>query len=148
MSSTPVKVPPSAANHSAATLDPDLRSQINAHLLKDGHVQKIQEVLLHSLHANKGDWPTLVQAHALNLLRSGEVTTFSALLARVLEDVRNDTQARAATHAKTNGAKATNGASSDPKPALAMPSGVVDDMLKVVRDSLDSVCEIEDTGPS
>ena len=29
-----------------------------------------------------------------------------------------------------------------------MPSGVVDDMLKVVRDSLDSVCEIEDTGPS
>jgi hypothetical protein len=115
---------------------------------------RIQEVLLHSLHSNKGDWPTLVQAHALSLLRSGEVTTFSALLARVLEDVRNDTQARAAAvasgtaHVKTNGAKPTNGASSDPKPPLAMPSGVVDDMLKVVRESLDSVCEIEDAGPS
>ncbi|KXH64833.1 hypothetical protein CNYM01_14225 [Colletotrichum nymphaeae SA-01] len=38
--STPVKVPPSAANHSAATLDPELRSQINTLLLKDGHVTK------------------------------------------------------------------------------------------------------------
>ncbi len=38
--STPVKVPSSAANHTAATLDPDLRSQINSILIKEGHVTK------------------------------------------------------------------------------------------------------------
>lgn len=38
--STPVKVPSSAANYSPATLDPDLRSQVNTILLRDGHVTK------------------------------------------------------------------------------------------------------------
>jgi hypothetical protein len=38
--STPVKVPSSAANNTPATLDPDLRSQINTVLLRDGHVTK------------------------------------------------------------------------------------------------------------
>ena len=37
---TPVKVPPSAASYTAATLDPDLRSNINARLILDGHVAK------------------------------------------------------------------------------------------------------------
>lgn len=37
---TPVKVPSSAANYTPATLDPDLRSQINTVLLRDGHVSK------------------------------------------------------------------------------------------------------------
>jgi hypothetical protein len=38
--STPVKVPSSAANYTAATLDPDLRSQINSTLIKEGLVTK------------------------------------------------------------------------------------------------------------
>ncbi|KAM3515746.1 hypothetical protein NHJ13051_009974, partial [Beauveria bassiana] len=38
--STPVKVPSSAADYTPATLDPDLRSQINTILLRDGHVPK------------------------------------------------------------------------------------------------------------
>lgn len=38
--STPVKVPASATTYSPATLDPDLRSQINTILLRDGHVSK------------------------------------------------------------------------------------------------------------
>jgi hypothetical protein len=37
---TPVKVPSAAANYTAATLDPDLRSQINSLLIKEGHVTK------------------------------------------------------------------------------------------------------------
>jgi len=37
---TPVKVPASAASYTAATLDPDLRSQINLLLLKEGLVNK------------------------------------------------------------------------------------------------------------
>ena len=38
--STPVKVPGSATTYTAATLDPDIRSQINAVLLRDGHISK------------------------------------------------------------------------------------------------------------
>ncbi|KAL0931026.1 uncharacterized protein CTRU02_213761 [Colletotrichum truncatum] len=158
--STPVKVPPSAANHSAATLDPELRSQINTLLLKDGHVTKIQEHLLHSLHANQANWPTIIQNHALNLLRTGEVTTFPALLSRVLDDVRQDTLNPPATSAspstaKTNGTsdkdKKTNGTSaSDPNAPnnLAIPTAVVEEAIKVTRESLEAVCEIDDASGS
>ena len=38
--STPVKVPGSAATYTPATLDPELRSQINSALLRDGHIAK------------------------------------------------------------------------------------------------------------
>ncbi|KAF6809966.1 hypothetical protein CMUS01_00946 [Colletotrichum musicola] len=167
-SSNPVKVPPSAANNSAATLDPDLRSQINALLLREGHVAKIQEQLLHSLHANQANWPTLIQNHALNLLRSGEVTTFPALLSRVLDDVRQDTlnpsSTTSASTSKTNGTtaggaekdKKTNGASSTPTPAadpntppnLAIPAAVVEDAIKVTRECLEAVCEVDQTSGS
>ncbi len=58
--STPVKVPPSAANYTAATLDPDLRSQINSILIKEGHVTRQARpgpvlCLLHLVYA--AEWP-------------------------------------------------------------------------------------------
>ncbi|ROT42823.1 hypothetical protein SODALDRAFT_347701 [Sodiomyces alkalinus F11] len=172
-SSPPVKVPPSAADYSPATLDPDLRSQINAVLLKEGHVQRIQERLLHALHANKANWPTHVQSHALDMLRSGDVTTFPTLLRRVLEDVRHDTltrpqaapDAHKANGTKTNGVSGSPAASSpapltstsapsassfavaaDGKPTLALPTAVVEEMLKVVRESLEEICEVGEDG--
>ncbi|PTB67867.1 hypothetical protein BBK36DRAFT_1115292 [Trichoderma citrinoviride] len=160
--STPVKVPPSAANYTPATLDPDLRSQINSILLKDGHVAKIQEALLHALNSNSSNWPTAVQNHALNLLRSGEVTTFPALLRRVLDDVRESQPSTSSTSSAngksstaTNGGgsssssadntKKTNGAASD-KPPLAIPTSVIEEALRITRESLDAVCEIEEKG--
>ncbi|KAK3313461.1 hypothetical protein B0H66DRAFT_643004 [Apodospora peruviana] len=153
--STPVKVPPSAANYTAATQDPDLRSQINALLIKDGHVNKIQDHLLHLLHANHANWPTVIQSHALSLLRSGEVTTFPALLRRVMEDVRHDTALGGGASKATNGTlgaemngttKKTNGASDSSNnngttagsSSLAVPQAVVEDTLKVTRECLDS----------
>ncbi|SCO02789.1 uncharacterized protein FFB20_11707 [Fusarium fujikuroi] len=152
--STPVKVPSSAANHTQATLDPDLRSQINTVLLRDGHVSKIQDALLHALNSHSTNWPTAIQSHALDLLRSGEVTTFPALLSRVLEDVRHDSalnpisSSSNGTSAKpaTNGdAMKTNGAT-DAKPSLAVPESVIDEALRVTRESLEAVCDIEDEG--
>ncbi|CVK94165.1 hypothetical protein LB506_003282 [Fusarium annulatum] len=152
--STPVKVPSSAANHTQATLDPDLRSQINTVLLRDGHVSKIQDALLHALNSHSTNWPTAIQSHALALLRSGEVTTFPALLSRVLEDVRHDSalnpisSSSNGTSAKpaTNGdATKTNGAT-DAKPSLAVPESVIDEALRVTRESLEAVCDIEDEG--
>ncbi|EJP68848.1 hypothetical protein MY5147_002177 [Beauveria neobassiana] len=152
--STPVKVPSSAADYTPATLDPDLRSQINTILLRDGHVPKIQERLLHALNADSSNWPTVIQSHALQLLRSGEVLTFPALLRRVLDDVQEATaKAAAATNntaaAGTNGkaAPTTNGSTTtnnDVKLALAVPQAVVEDTIRVTKECLESVCEIED----
>ncbi|KAI1247242.1 hypothetical protein MGN70_011129 [Eutypa lata] len=108
--STPVKVPTSAATYTPATLDPDLRSQINAVLLREGYITKIQEQLLHSLDAHPSNWPSAVQTHALTLLRTGEASTFPALIRRVLEDVRHDTATvRAAEAAGTTGTNNNNG---------------------------------------
>ncbi|KAL4724940.1 hypothetical protein ACLX1H_008387 [Fusarium chlamydosporum] len=150
--STPVKVPSSAANHTQATLDPDLRSQINTILLRDGHVSKIQDALLHALNSHSTNWPTTIQSHALSLLRSGEVVTFPALLSRVLEDVRHDSalnpvsSSSNGTKSATNGdAPKTNGAA-DGKPSLAVPESVVEEALRVTRESLEAVCDIEDEG--
>ncbi|KAH8674094.1 hypothetical protein BX600DRAFT_456966 [Xylariales sp. PMI_506] len=165
--STPVKVPGSAATYTPATLDADLRSQINTLLLRDGHIEKIQERLLHTLNSHSSNWPTLVQAHAVSLLRSGEVSTFPALIRRVLEDVRQDTQAAAANSssagasdegadgggsAKVNGATTNgnkdNGAvvngTAGGSHGLAMPNQVVEEVLRVARESLEAVCEIDD----
>jgi len=103
-------------------------------------------------------------------LRSGEVTTFPALLRRVIEDVRQDTTLApkatngAAGSAEVNGNKkaaangtitatdassgnitASNGTTTTP-PNLAVPQAVVEDALRVTRESLETVCEIEDSG--
>ncbi|RYP28743.1 hypothetical protein DL767_007086 [Monosporascus sp. MG133] len=195
-SSTPVKVPASAATYTAATLDPDLRSQINTVLLREGHIAKIQEHLLHSLDAHPSNWPSAVESHALSLLRSGEVSTFPALIRRVLEDVRHDTAAAAEASAaatatssasetmasaassdtatkngEVNGTSATvngnnttttttkktgvNGASSssggsgaggDTVNNLAVPAAVIEGVLKVARESLEAVCQLEEGG--
>ncbi|KAL2271553.1 hypothetical protein VTJ83DRAFT_924 [Remersonia thermophila] len=161
--STPVKVPSSAANYTPATMDSDLRSQINSVLIKEGHVSKIQESLLHSLHAHPSNWPTVVQAHALSLLRSGEVTNFPALLRRVIEDVRQDT-ALSPSSASANG-KLPNGADENgtangakkndangttngngARPSLAVPQSVVEDALRVTRDALETVCDMDENG--
>lgn len=186
--STPVKVPSSAANYTAATLDQDLRSQLNSLLISDGHVTKyayptplpgcsnkpslqvpplnrIQEHLLHALNAHSSNWPTLVQNHALSLLRSGEVTTFPALLRRVIEDVRQDTALSPNTNntkavngvssadevngkksESTNGNGATNNGASSNRASLAVPQSVIDEALKVTRESLEAVCELDDSG--
>ncbi|PNP38073.1 hypothetical protein TGAM01_v204815 [Trichoderma gamsii] len=155
--STPVKVPSSAANYTPATLDPDLRSQINTILLKDGHITKIQEALLHALNSNSSNWPTTIQNHALTLLRSGEVTTYPALLRRVLEDVRegqpsstsstNGKSSSAAAATNGNGdTKKTNGTPASDKLPLAIPTSVIEEALRITRECLDSVCEIEEKG--
>ncbi|KJZ77064.1 hypothetical protein HIM_03385 [Hirsutella minnesotensis 3608] len=146
--STPVKVPSSAANHTPATLDPDLRSQINTVLLRDGHITKIHEALLHTLNSESSNWPTTIQNHALSLMRSGEATTYPALLRRVIEDVRAASASSATS--KNGGSKATNGDTkkingASESPGLALPQSVTDEALRVTKESLDAVCEIAES---
>lgn len=138
---------------------------------------RIQEYFLHSLDAHSSNWPSAIQSHALALLRSGEVNTFTALVRRVLEDVQRDsasnpsstanTQTSSSTNANeptatgkdgANGSAAVNGANkaasgangasagADGAASLAIPTAVVEAVLKVVRESLEAVCEIEPDG--
>ncbi len=116
------------------------------------------------MNSHQANWPTMIQTHALSLLRSGEVSSFPALLRRVIEDVRHDT-ALAPNSNGTN--KAVNGASTDengatvngkktegtngattsgPRPNLAIPQAVVDEALKSTRECLESMCEIDESG--
>ncbi|KAG4031086.1 hypothetical protein MFRU_010g02110 [Monilinia fructicola] len=158
---TPVRVSKSAANYTPTTQDPDLRSQINALLLKDGHVAKIQETLLHALHSSPTNWPTLIQTHALALLRSGNYTTFPVLIAKVLEDIRADTlalQNSASSPPPTSSANGVNGVTDKDKKgegkdaspkgrgergqSLALPKSVVEEGVRITRESLDAVCEV------
>jgi hypothetical protein len=153
--SAPVKAPSSAADYTPATLDPELRSQLNAVLIRDGHIAKIQDHILHSLHSHQSDWPTAVQNHVLALLRSGDVTSFPALLRRVLEDIRTDTLSQSnetsTTGRSSNGDKkggANGAAASDANGAqakgLALPQSVIDDAVKVTRESLNEVLDVVD----
>ncbi|OBT66837.1 hypothetical protein VE03_04038 [Pseudogymnoascus sp. 23342-1-I1] len=83
---------PVAANAPNAP-NPDLRSEINAQLLKDGHIDRIHNHLSHILSSDASNWPTRIRQHALALLRSPEssVDTFPKLVERVLADIRDDT---------------------------------------------------------
>ncbi|APA11080.1 hypothetical protein SS1G_03188 [Sclerotinia sclerotiorum 1980 UF-70] len=157
---TPVRVSKSAANYTPTTQDADLRSQINSLLLKDGHVAKIQETLLHSLHSSPTNWPTLIQTHALSLLRSGKYTTFPVLMAKVLEDIRADTLAQSSSTNGVNGSTSTSTSTSADKEkdkkekegtvkgrgergqSLALPKNVVEEGVRITRESLEAVCEV------
>lgn len=119
------------------------------------YFRRIQETLIHALNSNKANWPTQIQNHALSLLRSGEITTYPALLRRIVEDVREASLANSST--STNGktsngdTKKVNGLSSavdKEKAKLAVPESVIEDALRVTRESLEAVCEIDDRGTS
>lgn len=167
---TPVKVPASATNYTPATLDPDLRSNINAMLIRDGHVQKISDALLHSLHAHPSNWPTTIRTHALSLLRSGEVKSYPELLSRVLSDVRSDAEAlttstttatgststsftsnskpASASNGRANGANGANGKANGAggRATLGLPKAVVEEALRTTKESLEQVCEVDENG--
>ncbi len=85
-----ILLPASTSPCSARTMDAALRSQINTMLLREGHVASIHSSLLYGLQADAANWPTLIQAHALAVLRAGEATTFPALVDRVLRDIMRD----------------------------------------------------------
>ncbi|KAH7342880.1 hypothetical protein BKA65DRAFT_587079 [Rhexocercosporidium sp. MPI-PUGE-AT-0058] len=109
---TPVRVPKAASTYTPTTQDADLRSQINSVLLRDGHITKIHDTLLHALHSHPQNWPTLLQNHALTLLRSGTCTTFPDLMSRVLQDIKDDTEAFALHQKLQSQANSTSTSSS------------------------------------
>ena len=115
---------------------------------------RIQETLLHALNASPQNWPTLIQNHALTLLRSGECTTFPVLMSRVLSDIKSDTQLRDSTSSTSTNSLTTNGTKGKKKEdearngkgengqSLALPKNVVDEGVRITRECLELVCEV------
>ncbi|CCU75145.1 hypothetical protein BGHDH14_bgh03522 [Blumeria hordei DH14] len=163
---TPVRIPKSISNYTTSTLDPEMRSSVNSRLLADGHISKIHDTLLHALHASHTDWPTLIQRRALSLLRSGECTTFHEVLERVLKDIHADTINTRSSSEVTRSNPTRNGhdgidkntrsidknraksgvdsiVSTDKGHGLSVPLKVVEEGLKVTRECLEIVCEVD-----
>jgi hypothetical protein len=114
---------------------------------------RIQDALLHALNSNSANWPTQIQSHALTLLRSGEITTYPALLRRVLDDVReaSSSTSPSSTNGKTTNGdskKLNHGSNASEKQHLAVPDAVIEEALRITRESLEAVCEIDDHGTS
>lgn len=114
---------------------------------------RIQETLLHALNASPQNWPTLIQNHALSLLRSGDCTTFPALMSRVLSDIKSDTELSRASSASSmipNGSKTGKHAKAEEVrngkgengQSLALPKNVVEEGVKITRECLELVCEV------
>jgi hypothetical protein len=92
-----------------------------------------------------------VRTHALDLLRSGECVTLPTLLSRVLEDVKAATEAQRASEGDAKDSNGKNGKGGVQNgvgknagvEGLAVPKEVIEEGIKVTRECLESVCEIE-----
>jgi hypothetical protein len=68
-------------------------------------------------------------------------------MSKVLEDIRADTISASSSSSATNGSAATNGAASknghgERGASLALPKNVVEEGIKITRESLEGVCEV------
>ncbi|POS85988.1 hypothetical protein EPUL_002792 [Erysiphe pulchra] len=128
----------------------------------------IHDALLHALHASPTNWPTMIQNHALSLLRSGECTTFHEVLERVLEDIHVDTVVARSSTSQTpdlssnghsggekrnesNGTKilrrmegSSSSSNSETRKSLVIPPNVVEEGMRITRECLETMCEIDE----
>ncbi|KAA8567656.1 hypothetical protein EYC84_008129 [Monilinia fructicola] len=158
---TPVRVSKSAANYTPTTQDPDLRSQINALLLKDGHVAKIQETLLHALHSSPTKLanpnpnprprpPALRKLHdvprAHRQSARGHTSRYPG--PPKLGVLSPPTSSANGVNGVTDKDKKGEGKDASPKgrgergQSLALPKSVVEEGVRITRESLDAVCEV------
>jgi hypothetical protein len=109
--------------------------------------KRIQEHMLHALNASSTNWPTLIQEHALSLLRSGECTSFPELIRQVMADIKHDTDTR---RMQDSNSKQTNGTTTNGKgsgvhgASLTLPKSVVEEGVRITREALDMVAYIDE----
>ncbi|KAF3012956.1 hypothetical protein E8E14_001775 [Neopestalotiopsis sp. 37M] len=144
---TKPKLPAAADQYTSATLDSEARNEIYKILIHEGYIEK--------LHSDPSNWPTALEQRGVELLRSGEATTFPILIRKVLDEVRHDTQARGSKDLSKNGevngaatngkAKTANGTGGAADNGLALPPDVVQDLVKYTKELLKEVMETDDS---
>ncbi|KAI9837334.1 MAG: hypothetical protein M1819_000408 [Sarea resinae] len=141
--STTHSVPPKGSQ-----LPPALRSQINASLLSNGSINRIQSQLLMQLQSS--GWTAAVRERCLELLRDGECATYGELMGRVVKEVRGADDISSEGTGGVGGAKgAKNGTGNGnagggdiSASRLKVPDKVVREGVAVVRRELEGVVEV------
>ena len=113
-----------------------LFSDIASALLSAGAIPRIQAALLHELQAC--GWTGSLRAFVLDLIRTGECSTYDEIMTRVLAEARGDD---ATSPAGEHGERARGRSSDDG--AIRLPDKVVREGLRVVRKELDDVVDVD-----
>ncbi|KZF26949.1 hypothetical protein L228DRAFT_235953 [Xylona heveae TC161] len=140
-----------------AQLDPELRSSINSALLHNGGITRIHAQLLDNLQ--RTGWTAAIHTRCLELLRSGECTTYDRLMKRILAEVAatgggsgsNGSSSGGGSFssddakARTNGVGAGHKAGSNAKntsPNVRVPENVIQDGVRLVKKELEDIAEV------
>lgn len=146
------KLPVSSSSISSTTgsgsgIAQPLLSDVTSALLSAGAIPRIQAVLYHEL-ASAG-WTTNLRTFVLQLLRSGDCTTYDEIMTRVLAEAKGQDTGSAA-HG-VNGVNGTAGDRTGPslptgksveEGGIRIPPKVIREGVKTVKKELESVCEI------
>ena len=146
MSRSPTKLPISSSTH--YTSSPALQSDIASSLTASRGAHRIEAVLRHSLQSS--GWTDNLRAYCLDLLRSGECSTYDELMARIVKDSRPSEDGDKTTDG-INGTTVNGdadghigGPRSVEEGGVLIPQSTVKEGLRVVRNELEEICEIVD----
>ena len=137
MSAASQRVSAPTAAASSAPLPNSLRSSVNAALLANNAVPAIQSALLHECQAS--GFATAVRARAVDLLRSGDATTYADVLREIMAEVRGASADGGDAAALRNGEGGAEGS----ERKLKVPQRVIEEGVKVVRAALETCVDIE-----
>ncbi|KAE9967186.1 hypothetical protein BLS_006525 [Venturia inaequalis] len=116
-------------------LPPSMNQVLTAALLQSQHnpsqssIPVIERTLTEELA--KAGWTSALRSHVQNLVRSGECSSYSEIMKRVLLDIR-----------LPEGKEDKKDVSEEAKKSLAVPQSVVDEGIKVIRKELEKVAVV------
>ena len=126
---------PAGANFSP--LSPKLRSSINESLVATNAVCDIQSSLLHECQMS--GFTTAIRARVVDLLRSGECTTYTEVMREVMSEIKGSLDAEAlGEDAAVNGEEGEG--NEDQK--LKVPRTVVEEGVKKVKAALENCVDV------
>lgn len=120
-------------------LSPALRSAINEALIANNAVADIQAALLHECQL--AGFTTAIRARVVDLLRSGDCTTYAEVLREVLGEIRSAT-AESDTAGGTARLNGEEGDAADEDRKLKVPKRVMEEGVKKVKAALETCVDV------
>ncbi|KAF2138677.1 uncharacterized protein K452DRAFT_192864, partial [Aplosporella prunicola CBS 121167] len=108
-------------------------------LLSTNSIPRIQQALQQALQ--ESGWSNNLRAYILQLLRSGECTTYDDVMRRVLDETRHPDKSAADADGAANG-DSKNGDSKLDKPDIKVPEKAVREGIRAVRREVETVCDV------
>ena len=128
----------------ARPMSKELQSQVSQHLLDTGTINAFHAVLLHQAQAS--GWIDALKQRSLELLRSGQCTTYGEVMKSIMEEARGKTQSQLTNGLggdKRNGtAKGGGIVGGDTKTDVKIPEVVVEKGLDALKKTLEGVVDV------